>query len=334
MSITRREPYYLYAGQALWAASPPYSIQGTFATVLEGALLVVRAYISGGNPLTVGTVTVEDDKGNVYRPAQAPIVDAGHYQWAQDFYAWNCPAATNLTITVRLTSIDPAFITYFWMGAVELSGQVGGRDPLVDAAATAVDSLVDPFDFSMGTVTPSAAGDYILMMGNKAGFPWVLPPVIDVPPPGSAVTQQYSADYAFSRLAADASPYEATASTGESANLINTILVFKTDSSVWRDIPDVEIHPLDAAQYPGGLARVVCKLWTKEAGQWIKARLVSLLADGTIDAVVGTSAQITATAPTDASFPVTLTGIKDHKLQFTSPSDEDCGCAPDAEVRP
>jgi hypothetical protein len=65
----------------------------------------------------------------------------------------------------------------------------------------------------------------------------------------------------------------------------------------------------------------------------VQARLVSLLSDGTVDAVVGTSVEITATTPTDATFAVALTGNKQHKLQLTSDTpNTDLWCSPDAKV--
>ena len=108
-------------------------------------------------------------------------------------------------------------------------------------------------------------------------------------------------------------------------------------STDWVDIPNFHAHEwLNASEYPGGAARVLCDLWTTAAGVTMKARLVSLLADDTtIDAVVGTSAEVTATVPTDASFDVVLAGLKQHKLQVTSnPTDTDLWCAPGAKVLP
>jgi len=105
----------------------------------------------------------------------------------------------------------------------------------------------------------------------------------------------------------------------------------------WVDIPNFHAHEwLNASEYPGGAARFLCDLWTTAAGVTMKARLVSLLADDTtIDAVVGTSAEVTATVPTDASFDVVLAGLKQHKLQVTSnPTDTDLWCAPGAKVLP
>ena len=103
---------------------------------------------------------------------------------------------------------------------------------------------------------------------------------------------------------------------------------------VWVDIPNWHAHEyLDASQYPGGVARCFCDLWTTESGVMVQARLVSLLADGSVDAVVGTSAEITAIVPTDATFAVTLTGNKQHKLQLTSDTpNTDLWCSPDAKV--
>ena len=103
----------------------------------------------------------------------------------------------------------------------------------------------------------------------------------------------------------------------------------------WVDIPNFHAHEwLNASEYPGGAARVLCDLWTTAAGVTMKARLVSLLADDTtIDAVVGTSAEVTATVPTDATFAVVLVGRKQHKLQVRSdPTDTDLWCAPGAKV--
>jgi hypothetical protein len=104
---------------------------------------------------------------------------------------------------------------------------------------------------------------------------------------------------------------------------------------VWVDIADWHAEEwLNASEYPGGIARCLCALWTTASGPTITARLVSLLADGvTIDAVVGTSAEITATTPADATFSVTLVGNKQHKLQVTSDTPEtDLWCAPGAKV--
>lgn len=127
---------------------------------------------------------------------------------------------------------------------------------------------------------------------------------------------------------------------GPSGNGDNVGLYTDT-GEVWVDIPNWHAHEyLDAAQYPGGAARVLCDLWTEDTGAsplpTITARLVSLLADGeTIDAEVGRSATISATDPTDATFSVTLAGRKQHKLQVTSDTaGVDLFCAPGAKVTP
>lgn len=102
----------------------------------------------------------------------------------------------------------------------------------------------------------------------------------------------------------------------------------------WSDIPNWHAQEwIDAAQYPGGVARCACKLWARDAAVMVKARLVSLLSDGTVDAVVGTSAEVTSQTPVDATFSVTLTGNKMHKLQVTSDTPlVDLFCSPDAKV--
>jgi hypothetical protein len=102
----------------------------------------------------------------------------------------------------------------------------------------------------------------------------------------------------------------------------------------WVDVPNFKREWIDASQFPGGAAWCLCMLWATEAGVNVQARLVSLLADGvTVDAVVGTSADITSTDPTDATFAVTLTGNKRHKLQLTSSTPlTDLWCAPGAKV--
>jgi hypothetical protein len=104
-------------------------------------------------------------------------------------------------------------------------------------------------------------------------------------------------------------------------------------AATWVDVPNFHEEPIDASRFPGGVARCLCDLWTRDSGVMVQARLVSLLSDGTVDAVVGTSVEITATTPTDATFAVALTGNKQHKLQLTSDTpNTDLWCSPDAKV--
>lgn len=116
--------------------------------------------------------------------------------------------------------------------------------------------------------------------------------------------------------------------------VFDNIIVGTPLTETWVDIPDWHAQEwINASQYPGGVARCLCDLWTTASGVMVKARLVSLLADGSVDAVVGTSAEITATTPTDATFAVALTGNKQHKLQLTSDTpNTDLWCSPDAKV--
>jgi hypothetical protein len=102
----------------------------------------------------------------------------------------------------------------------------------------------------------------------------------------------------------------------------------------WINVANFKREWIDASQYPGGAARCLCMLWATAAGVNVQARLVSLLADGeAVDAVVGTSADVTAVVPMDATFAVTLVGNKRHKLQLTSSTPlTDLWCAPGAKV--
>lgn len=118
-------------------------------------------------------------------------------------------------------------------------------------------------------------------------------------------------------------------------------------AETWVPIADFEEHPLDAAQYPGGTARAVCELWVGGVGSpvgsplpTIQPRLVSLLttrdADGLleVDAEVGRGDVMQADQPTDATFGVTLAGIKRHRLEVTSDTPgARLWCAPGADVR-
>jgi hypothetical protein len=116
---------------------------------------------------------------------------------------------------------------------------------------------------------------------------------------------------------------------------LDNIIIGTPITDTWVDVPNFKREWLDASQYPGGAARCLCMLWATAAGVNVQARLVSLLADDTIDAVVGTSADVTATDPTDATFAVALTGNKRHKLQLTSSTPlTDLWCAPGAKVAP
>ena len=114
----------------------------------------------------------------------------------------------------------------------------------------------------------------------------------------------------------------------------------------WMPVADFTEKRLDAAQYPGGVARVVCDLWAPGDDAHpppinLTARLVSLLTTRDVhglfevDVEVGRSATIASAVPADGSFTVTLAGIKRHRLEVTSPTTEtDLWCAPGAEVSP
>jgi hypothetical protein len=115
----------------------------------------------------------------------------------------------------------------------------------------------------------------------------------------------------------------------------DNIIVGTPEVENWVPIADWHAQEyLNAADYPGGVARCVCKLWATAAGVAMKARLVSLLANGvTVDAEVGRSAEVTSQVPTDGTFGVTLTGNKMHRIELTSPTTRSgLWCSPDAKV--
>lgn len=92
--------------------------------------------------------------------------------------------------------------------------------------------------------------------------------------------------------------------------------------SPWVDIADFLDMEIDAADYPGGLARVLCELWTGTAGSpagspgpTIQARLWNRT-DGVS---CGESEVVIGTDPITADFAVALTaGIKRYREQVTS----------------
>jgi hypothetical protein len=83
----------------------------------------------------------------------------------------------------------------------------------------------------------------------------------------------------------------------------------------WVDVAHFVEMPIDATQYPGGLARVVLDLWTAD-GSSVKARL--WCAASSVSA--GESASVSQSTPTDATFAVTLTGTRRYRLQVYSAS--------------
>jgi hypothetical protein len=83
----------------------------------------------------------------------------------------------------------------------------------------------------------------------------------------------------------------------------------------WVDVADFIEQEVSGSSFPANTARVVCKLWTRESGVMVKARLY----DVTNNVSVGESSEITATHPTDASFGVILSsGTNRYRLQLTS----------------
>ena len=83
----------------------------------------------------------------------------------------------------------------------------------------------------------------------------------------------------------------------------------------WIDIADFIEQEVSDSDFVNGVARVRCKLWTRDSGVMVKARLYDV-----INAVsVGESAEIISQTPVDATFSVALTaGVTRYHLQVTS----------------
>ena len=307
---------------------PSTTIYSYFAATAAGGFIVAQ-FAWTPHTVPAALVSVTDTAGHVYHHAGSAQVGG---VWTLDtWYAFDCAAATDLY--VRAT-----FAALVWGEIMisEWSGLEGTEDPLADADSAVSASQAAPYDLSLGVVTPAAAGDLIVAGAFGAQVPpW--PNQVDTEAPGSSTLGGYVLLTGRYRLAANASAYDAAISLTGSHAMLGSVAVFTPRIFVWVDIPNFHAHEwLNASEYPGGAARVLCDLWTTAAGVTMKARLVSLLADDTtIDAVVGTSAEVTATVPTDASFDVVLAGRKQHKLQVRSdPTDTDLWCAPGAKVVP
>jgi len=83
----------------------------------------------------------------------------------------------------------------------------------------------------------------------------------------------------------------------------------------WVPIANYVPAEINSASYPSATARVVCDLWAGTSGVGVQARLYNVT-----DAVsVGTSATVTSTEATDATFSVALTsGVKSYRVEVTA----------------
>jgi len=100
--------------------------------------------------------------------------------------------------------------------------------------------------------------------------------------------------------------------------------------ATWVDIANFVEQEIVSTAFPDGRARVLCELWSAEAVVTMQARLY----DATNGVAVGTSEEVTATTPTDRTFPVTLTtGVARYRLQITADVEEtDLFCSPASVV--
>jgi hypothetical protein len=85
--------------------------------------------------------------------------------------------------------------------------------------------------------------------------------------------------------------------------------------SQWVDVADFIEQEVSDSDFANGIARVRCKLWTRDSGVMVKARLYDVI-NGVS---VGESAEIISQTPVDATFSVILTtGVTRYHLQLTS----------------
>ena len=303
----------------------------------QGHLLLVMVWWENRS---YGVTSVTDLAGNTYDKGFPSGVGGGITTPAPNGSVVGIWVAPNVRPTTTIT------VTFEWSGSKawqvkvsEWDGHWGWTEANPMAAGSAA-IIAPPYDADGGTTNwYGTTLDCLYVALEKVTTPGVQ---IDSPPAGSTLLHDGSSDgfYAYSYIGVmpPRDPFTQPLSLDGASDLGYNVAGFlEYPLDVWVDIPNFHGHEwLNASEYPGGAARFLCDLWTTDGGVMIKARLVSLLADdATIDAVVGTSAEVTATVPTDASFAVVLAGLKQHKLQVTSnPTDTDLWCAPGAKVLP
>lgn len=315
----------------------PSSIPVTLdAPPSAGNLLVVR--LLGAPQGAVSSVT--DTAGNTYVAAHTPLTETQPEADAtlETFYCYPCLTADPLTITATYGGAKGTLR----IAVGEWSGCLCTGDPLVDSATAIIDGaegLPPPYDYSVGTVTPSGVGDLIVMPMMS----WQ----VDVAPPDSAALEDVDGVLVgYAATAASTADYAADLSFDDDPDMfLGAVVVFALvdpAAEVWVNAPDFEDPLINAAHYPSGRAVVRCDLWVADGGSptpTVQARLVSLLesrdSEGLleVDAEIGRSAVVQSSVPTDASFVVLLTGHRRYRLQVTSDTrDWDLFVAPDAQV--
>jgi hypothetical protein len=297
----------------------------------NGSLVVL---LIGLDSRTVTIDSVTDNASNTYSHAGTQLGQGSDALQVQIWYANNLSG--RVPAVVYETYIALSGSTFCVAVGAEFTGSARIGDPLDQQGGNAVASLADPYNFDFGTLHPSSNNAIVVAAAKRSVLGGG---TIDGTPGGmtemSGTDGRFYTQWDIQTTAADQDGGISYNSSNADRPVCGLIVSFLTES-VWVDIPDWHAHEyLDASAYPGGSARCLCDLWTTASSITVQARLVSILADGSVDAVVGTSAAITATTPTDATFAVTLTGNKQHKLQLTSDTpNTDLWCAPGAKVSP
>lgn len=299
----------------------------------DGCLITVSLAWNSG---TETIVSVTDNVGNTYQPAEPIQKNAAGDRSRQIWYAYDCtgdPSNDSHTVTATLSNSNG----WLYVAIQEWTGLTGGFDPFVASMQHATLSTASPYNYALGYADPTAAGDLVYLTFKVSELrdfdAWTWDDV------WHAMKGAIDGAYIIATGTARVSP---TMSLDGDAEVYGTTAVFRAapPAPLWVPVAEWHAHAvIDAAQYPGGTARCRCALWTADTGgsplPTVQARLVSLAADGTPDATVGTSDVIQATEPTDATFQVSVSGIKAYRLELTSyTTGVDLFCAPGAKVVP
>jgi hypothetical protein len=295
-----------------------YSVGVTFdSTPTAGRLIVVQIhwFTSGG---TISGVA--DGAGNTYVAAGAPVVGADGRS-SQIWYAYNVAVVASHTVTATQTGTG-----WLYVHASEWSGLSGTNDPLDGYTGATYASLTTPFDFSGGTLTPTASG-HLMIVGVAFGAGLAL----DTTPPSSTTAGNNGAYWqSFFRVLPSTAAYAATMSLDGDSTIHTAMALFKADSRPWVDWADFEVRDVDFGLFTSGAARVSCALHAAASSLTLQARLYDLT---NLAALAESAAVVNATTETDATFPVTSSGVRRCKLQITANvSSIGLWCAPGATV--
>ena len=215
--------YALVQEQTAAAGVDPSDLDCTLdAPPVAGRLIVVRALWSP----TERVATITDTAGNDY--ALAALVSEDIEEGSATlgiFYAYACLTATPFTVTATLEAPGDAIT----LAVSEWSGRSSAADPLGDTDTLAIPPTAPPappYDLTVGTVTPSAAGDLIL----GAIMEWSL----DADPPGSTPLATEGFLSGFYLLAPSAAAYAAAVSfSSVPSPMLGAVVVFRLVDQVW-----------------------------------------------------------------------------------------------------